>query len=76
MTPSVTRAVNEALAATVLPERLDDVDPQTRRKIEVEARWRKTTPELHYREVLSARRAADALHHATEDVLAEIRALR
>jgi len=73
---SVTCAVNDALAAAVMPERLDDVDPQTRRKIEVEARWRKTTPELHYREALSARRAADALNDATDDVLAKIRALR
>ncbi|WP_146247707.1 hypothetical protein [Curtobacterium sp. MCSS17_006] len=76
MKSAIDRAVGEARTAGALPERLEDVDAQTRRKVEVEARWHRMTPERYYREALTARNAANSLDETTDDVLAEIRGLR
>ena len=63
-------------AATPLPGSLLDLDSQTRRQVEVEARWCNTTPEAHYRKALAAREATVSLTTVTDDVVAQIRSRR
>ena len=73
----VARLAYDVQAATAPPPAsFLDLDPQTRRQVEAEARWRDTTPEAHYREALAAREATVSRTTVTDDVVAQIRSRR
>lgn len=66
----------EAQCASPLPGRLEELDPQARRKVEMEARGHGLTPEAYYRTARANRRAASSLELTTDDVVAAIRGHR
>ena len=73
---AATRIAREVQATRPLPSSFQELDPQARRKVGVEARWHRTTPEAYYREALSDRLDAASTHAITDDVLSAVRTRR
>jgi len=66
----------EARSESPLPDRLEELDRQARRKVEMEAHWHGLTPEAYYRAARANRQAASSLELTTDDVVATIRGNR